>query len=40
VVTKDVAAGEVVGGVPAKVIKRVDAKTESKTGLVDELRNL
>ena len=40
VVTKDVAAGEVVGGVPAKVIKHVDAKTESKTGLVDELRNL
>lgn len=40
VVTKDVAAGEVVGGVPAKVIKHVDAKTESKTGLVDELRDL
>jgi tetrahydrodipicolinate N-acetyltransferase len=40
VVTKDVAPGEVVAGVPAKVIKRVDAKTESKTGLIEDLRNI
>lgn len=40
VVTKDVAAGEVVAGVPAKVIKHVDAKTESKTGLIEDLRNI
>ncbi|WEV44483.1 2,3,4,5-tetrahydropyridine-2,6-dicarboxylate N-acetyltransferase [Lactobacillus sp. ESL0684] len=40
VVTKDVAANTVVAGVPAKVIKQVDPKTKSKTGLEDQLRKL
>ena len=40
VVTKDVAPHTVVAGVPAKVIKEVDAKTESKTGLEEDLRKL
>ncbi len=40
IVTKDVPAGTVVAGVPAKVIKKIDAKTESKTGLIDALRSL
>ena len=40
VVVNDVPAGAVVAGVPAKVIKMKDAKTESKTALVDALRTL
>lgn len=40
VVVSDVPAGAVVAGVPAKVIKMKDAKTESKTALVDALRTL
>ena len=35
-----VPAGAVVPGIPAKVIKQKDARTESKTALVDALRNL
>ena len=40
VVTKDVAPHTVVGGVPARVLKQVDEKTESKTGLEEDLRKL
>lgn len=40
VVTQDVPAHTVVAGVPARVIKEIDAKTEGKTALVDALRNL
>ena len=40
VVVSDVPAGAVAAGVPAKVIKMKDAKTESKTALVDALRTL
>ena len=40
VVTKDVPPCCVVAGVPARIIKQVDAKTLSKTELVDALRNL
>lgn len=40
VVIKDVAARTVVAGVPAKVIKQIDAKTEQKTALIDALRDL
>ena len=40
VVIGDVPAGAVVAGIPAKVIKQKDARTESKTALVDALRNL
>jgi 2,3,4,5-tetrahydropyridine-2-carboxylate N-succinyltransferase/tetrahydrodipicolinate N-acetyltransferase len=40
VVTEDVPAGAVVAGCPARVIKMKDEKTESKTALVDALRNL
>ena len=40
VVVSDVPAGAVVAGCPAKVIKMKDAKTESKTALVDALRTL
>ncbi|GAF39864.1 2,3,4,5-tetrahydropyridine-2,6-dicarboxylate N-acetyltransferase [Agrilactobacillus composti DSM 18527 = JCM 14202] len=40
IVTQDVAANTVVAGVPAKVIKTIDAKTRSKTELQDALRNI
>ncbi len=40
VVTSDVPAGSVVAGVPARVIKEVDAQTTEKTALVDYLRNI
>ncbi|MBO7126060.1 2,3,4,5-tetrahydropyridine-2,6-dicarboxylate N-acetyltransferase [bacterium] len=40
VVTKDVPPFCVVAGVPAKIIKQVDEKTQSKTELVEALRNL
>ncbi|MFZ7120048.1 MAG: 2,3,4,5-tetrahydropyridine-2,6-dicarboxylate N-acetyltransferase [Eubacteriaceae bacterium] len=38
IVTKDVPAGTVVAGSPAKVIKNKDEKTESKTELLQDLR--
>ena len=40
IVTKDVPPRTVVAGSPAKVIKEVDAKTESKTEIVQDLRTL
>lgn len=40
VVVEDVPAGVVVGGIPAKVLKKKDEKTETKTELVDALRQL
>ena len=40
IVTKDVPAYSVVAGAPAKVIKEIDAKTKSKTEIVQSLRNL
>lgn len=40
IVTHDVAPHTMVAGVPAKFIKNVDAKTESKTGLEDDLRKI
>lgn len=40
VVINDVPAGAVVAGIPAKIVKQKDAKTESKTALVDALRSL
>lgn len=40
VCVEDVPAGAVVAGVPAKVIKQRDEKTNSKTGLEEGLRNL
>ncbi|MDL2263914.1 2,3,4,5-tetrahydropyridine-2,6-dicarboxylate N-acetyltransferase [Synergistaceae bacterium OttesenSCG-928-I11] len=40
VVTTDVRPGAVVAGSPAREIKTADAKTEEKTALVDDLRNL
>ncbi|MDA3884902.1 MAG: 2,3,4,5-tetrahydropyridine-2,6-dicarboxylate N-acetyltransferase [Candidatus Delongbacteria bacterium] len=40
VVTEDVPEGMVVAGTPAKVIKKRDEKTNSKTALVDSLRKL
>jgi tetrahydrodipicolinate N-acetyltransferase len=40
VVTKDVPSGVVVAGTPARIIKEIDAKTISKTEIVDALRNL
>ncbi|MDN6640015.1 MAG: 2,3,4,5-tetrahydropyridine-2,6-dicarboxylate N-acetyltransferase [Tetragenococcus sp.] len=38
VVTKDVEAGSVVGGTPAKVLKTRDDQTSTKTQFLDELR--
>ena len=40
VVINDVPDNAVVAGVPAKVIKVKDAKTASKTALIDALREL
>ena len=40
VVIADVPENVVVAGVPAKIIKKVDDKTKSKTILIDALRNL
>lgn len=40
VVTHDVPAHTMVAGVPAKIIKKVDKKTSSKTELEDNLRKL
>ena len=40
VVTQDVPPFTVVAGTPAKVIKQVDAKTKSKTEILQELRQL
>lgn len=40
VVVEDVPAGSVVAGCPARVIKRKDARTSSKTALVEALRTL
>ena len=40
VVTQDVPANAVVAGVPARVIKMKDEKTNAKTALVDALREL
>ncbi|QCX32954.1 2,3,4,5-tetrahydropyridine-2,6-dicarboxylate N-acetyltransferase [Caloramator sp. E03] len=38
VVTENVESGVVVAGTPAKVIKRVDEKTKSKTAILEDLR--
>lgn len=38
VVTKNVPAGVVVAGTPAKIIKNVDSKTKNKTKFIDDLR--
>ena len=40
IVTDDVPPNVVVAGTPAKVLKKIDDKTRSKTGLVDALRQL
>ncbi len=40
IVIADVPENVVVAGVPAKIIKKVDDKTKSKTILIDALRNL
>ena len=40
VVTQDVPENAVVAGVPARIIKMKDGQTESKTALVDALREL
>ncbi|MGX7112060.1 2,3,4,5-tetrahydropyridine-2,6-dicarboxylate N-acetyltransferase [Gemella cuniculi] len=40
VVTKDVASGDVVAGIPAKVIKTRDEVAEEKVDIIAELRNL
>ncbi|MCD6435606.1 MAG: 2,3,4,5-tetrahydropyridine-2,6-dicarboxylate N-acetyltransferase [Clostridiales bacterium] len=40
IVTKDIPAGAVAAGTPAKVIKMKDEKTKEKTKLLDDLRDL
>ena len=40
VVTEDVPENAVVAGIPARIVKYRDKKTESKTALVDALREL
>ncbi|URZ87310.1 2,3,4,5-tetrahydropyridine-2,6-dicarboxylate N-acetyltransferase [Floricoccus penangensis] len=40
IVTEDVPERVVVAGVPARIIKEIDEKTEAKTALEDALRNL
>ncbi|KZK38928.1 2345-tetrahydropyridine-26-dicarboxylate N-acetyltransferase [Lactococcus cremoris] len=40
IVTEDVPENVVVAGVPARIIKKIDAKTQQKTALEDALRNL
>lgn len=40
IVTKDVPENVVVAGVPAKIIKKIDAQTQQKTALEDALRTL
>ncbi|WEV60622.1 2,3,4,5-tetrahydropyridine-2,6-dicarboxylate N-acetyltransferase [Streptococcaceae bacterium ESL0729] len=40
IVTQDVPEGVVVAGVPARVIKEIDAQTEAKTALEEALRTL
>ncbi|MDR1472233.1 MAG: 2,3,4,5-tetrahydropyridine-2,6-dicarboxylate N-acetyltransferase [Synergistaceae bacterium] len=40
VVTRDVPPGAVVAGSPAEMIKMADAGTESKTAIVEDLRNI
>lgn len=40
IVTEDVPENVVVAGVPAKIIKKIDAKTQQKTALEDALRTL
>ena len=40
VVTEDVPAGVVAAGTPARVVKRVDSRTEGKTAIVEALREL
>ena len=40
IVIEDVAPYTVVGGVPARVLKKLDDKTKSKTEIIDSLRNL
>lgn len=38
VVTEDVPSGVVVAGIPAKIVKAKDLKTEEKTAILDDLR--
>jgi len=40
VVTQDVPANVVVAGTPARILKEIDAKTKSKTEMMQELRQL
>jgi tetrahydrodipicolinate N-acetyltransferase len=40
IVTQDVPEGVVVAGAPARIIKEIDAKTKSKTEILQELRQL
>ncbi|MFH1213771.1 MAG: 2,3,4,5-tetrahydropyridine-2,6-dicarboxylate N-acetyltransferase, partial [Candidatus Neomarinimicrobiota bacterium] len=40
IVTQDVPPETVVAGVPARIVKSVDARTKDKTKLIGELRRL